>query len=232
MTNKDKPISEVIRDRLIAADAPFFSTDNISEHITDEERDLLQKEVQVKFQAVLESLVIDTKNDHNTNETAKRVAKMYLNEIFAGRYDARPIVTEFPNVTKYDQLYIVGPVEIRSFCAHHMMPITGYAYIGVFPGTNVVGLSKFHRLAQWIAERPSIQEEMTTQIADEVEKATLADGVAVVIKAEHGCMTLRGVKSHASDMLTSVMRGKFRDDNDLKAEFLNLLTGMKGFSKN
>lgn len=225
-----KPISEVIVDRLKAAGAKYYANDNISDYILDGEMELLQEEVADKFKGVLESLVIDIDNDHNTSDTANRVAKMYINEVFSGRYLKAPKVTSFPNAGKYDQLYMVGPIEIRSTCAHHFQPITGNAYIAVFPGKNVVGLSKFNRIADWVSSRPTIQEELVIQIADEVEKMTEAEGVAVVVKAEHGCMINRGVKAHESDMLTSVMRGKFRDDQNLKNEFMTLLQGMKGFS--
>jgi GTP cyclohydrolase I len=226
----NKPISEVIKTRLLESGTKFFSNDNISEHIKPGEIDLLVDEVAEKFKGVLESLVIDVENDHNTGDTAHRVAKMYVHEVFSGRYYNAPKVTTFPNAGNYDQLYMVGPIEIRSTCAHHFQPITGNAYIAVFPGKNVVGLSKFNRIADWVASRPTIQEELVIQIADEVEKITEAEGVAVVVKAEHGCMINRGVKAHESDMLTSVMRGKFRDDVNLKNEFITLLQGMKGFN--
>jgi len=227
MTDEMKPISEIIKQRVIEAGDKYFSTDNISDHIKDGELDLLIDEVETKVDALLRSLIIDVDADHNSNGTPNRLAKMYINEIFSGRYYPEPNVTDFPNVTQYDQLYIVGPLEIKSFCSHHHMPITGTCYIGVFPGKNVVGLSKFARLTSWIAERPSIQEEMTSQIADKIEEITQGEGVAVVVSASHGCMTLRGVKTHDSKMLTSVMRGKFKTDPNLKTELFNLMNGMK-----
>jgi GTP cyclohydrolase IA len=223
-------ISEIIRSRLIEAKADYKANTNISEYVLPGELELLQKEVENKFQALLESLIIDTKNDHNTNETAHRVAKMYIQEIFSGRYNEIPKVTAFPNVSKYDQLYVIGPIEVRSLCAHHFMPIVGSCFIGVAPGADVIGLSKFSRLAHWICERPSIQEETTMQLADLIEKETQAPGIAVVIKAEHLCLTHRGVKSHESQMVTSVMRGMFRDEtNNLKAEFLSILNSLPGY---
>jgi GTP cyclohydrolase I len=187
----------------------------------------LVDEVADKFQGVLRSLIIDTSNDHNTQDTARRVAKMFVRETFSGRYANPPKVTAFPNVTEYDQLYVTGPITIRSTCAHHFQNIVGRAYIGVFPGRNVIGLSKFNRITDWIASRPQIQEEMTVQIADAIERETEADGVAVLIQAEHHCMTHRGVKEHESDMTTSVMRGKFRDDHALKQEFFSIVGKMK-----
>ena len=153
---------------------------------------------------------------------------MFVHELFRGRYYPPPEVTAFPNAKKYDQIYITGPISIDSTCAHHFQPITGSCYIGIFPDEKVIGLSKFNRMVDWIASRPQIQEEMTEQIADMVEKETSALGVAVIIKAEHFCMTARGVKEHESEMMTSVVRGIFRDEPTTKAEFFSLLNNMKG----
>ena len=223
-----RPISEVIRERIKKGQSRYFANDNISEFIEDEyEIDELVDEVADKFEAVIRSLIIDTSNDHNTQGTARRVAKMFVKEIFWGRYANPPKVTAFPNVTEYDELYVTGPITIRSTCAHHFQNIVGKAYIGVFPGKNVIGLSKFNRITDWIASRPQIQEEMTVQIADAIEKETEADGVAVLIQAEHHCMTQRGVKEHESDMTTSVMRGAFRNNLHLKQEFFNIIHKMK-----
>lgn len=220
-------ISQKIRQRLIDEGIPFLANDNISHVLNIGEKELLLTEVEEALQDVFQALVIDTANDHNTNQTAHRVAKMFLYEIFSGRYDDAPRITSFPNVSSYDQIYVTGPITVRSTCAHHMMPIAGKAYIGVFPGTQVIGLSKFNRLVDWIASRPQIQEEMTQHIADIIEDMTEAKGVAVVIQAEHFCMTHRGVKEHESDMSTSIMRGNFRDDPSLKQEFFNILNRMK-----
>lgn len=210
-------------------DVKHFCNDNISEHVTEKDLKKIQRDVEKYFQKVLESLKIDTENDHNTQETAKRVAKMMVREVFAGRYEPKPRITAFPNATAYDELYLTGPIKIRSTCAHHFQPIVGNAWVGVFPGKNVIGLSKFNRLVDWVASRPQIQEEMTVQIADIIEQETQAEGVAVVVKAEHMCMTHRGVKEHESDMTTSVVRGSLRDEESQKREFFNLLKGMKGF---
>jgi GTP cyclohydrolase I len=222
--------SDRIRARLLAAGQRFRANDNIAEFIEPGEIDALTREVAERVTAVLESLVIDTENDHNTRETGLRVARMYLGEVFAGRYSPAPDLTAFPNVTSYDELYVVGPVTIRSTCAHHLQNIRGSCWIGIYPGKNVLGLSKFYRLTEWISARPQIQEEMTIQIADLVERETVAEGVAVVVKAEHMCVTHRGVREHASDMTTSVLRGVLRDNPDTRAEFFRLLQGMKGFS--
>lgn len=220
-------ISEKIKERLKLYHKDFKSNDNIANYIYENELELLQEEVAESFKQVLEALVIDTENDHNTNETAKRVAKMFIKEIFYGRYVDPPKVTAFPNVTSYDQLYVTGPITVRSMCAHHFMPIRGKCYIGVFPGTKVIGLSKFNRIVDWISSRPQIQEEMTMRIATEILNHTEASGVAVLMKAEHMCCTHRGVKEHESDMTTSVMLGKFREEQSLKQEFLSIVGNMK-----
>ena len=188
----------------------------------------IENNVTEAFQGVLDALLIDTKNDHNTKDTARRVAKMFVHEIFRGRYYPPPKITAFPNVKQYDQIYMSGPMSINSTCAHHFQPITGKAYVGIFPGEKVIGLSKFNRMVDWVASRPQIQEEMTEQIADMIEQETEAKGVAVIVKAEHFCMTARGVKEHESDMVTSVVRGIFRDEPAIKAEFFSLLSTMKG----
>ena len=188
----------------------------------------IENNVTEAFQGVLDALLIDTKNDHNTKDTARRVAKMFVHEIFRGRYYPPPKITAFPNVKQYDQIYMSGPMSINSTCAHHFQPITGKAYVGIFPGEKVIGLSKFNRMVDWVASRPQIKEEMTEQIADMIEKETEAKGVAVIVKAEHFCMTARGVKEHESDMVTSVVRGIFRDEPAIKAEFFSLLSTMKG----
>lgn len=219
--------SDIIRKRLVDRDQKFFCNDNISDAMEGIDFDALVDEVAGKMQGVLESLVIDTDNDHNTQDTARRVAKMFVLETFSGRYLPRPKITAFPNANQYDEVYVTGPITIRSTCAHHFQGIKGKAYIGVFPGKNVIGLSKFNRLVHWISARPQIQEEMTVQIADAVMEATEAEGIAVLVQAEHMCMTMRGVKEHDSDMSTSVMRGKFREDPHLKQEFFNIVARMK-----
>jgi len=222
--------SDRIRARLAAAGERFRANDNIARFIEPGELEALTDEVAERVGDLLRSLVIDTENDHNTRDTAKRVARMYMGEIFAGRYEPSPDLTAFPNVNSYDELYLVGPITIRSTCAHHLQNIRGNCWVGIYPGKNVLGLSKFYRLAEWITARPQIQEEMTIQIADLVEAETAADGLAVVVKAEHMCVTHRGVREHASDMTTSVLRGSLRENSDTRAEFFRLLQGMKGFN--
>jgi len=219
--------AEVIRQRLKVAGVRFHSNDNISEYIKEGELDSLQTEVQDAMQNVLDALVIDTDNDHNTQETAKRVAKMFVHETFNGRYVPRPRITSFPNMG-YKSLYVSGPISVRSTCAHHFQNIVGKCWIGVLPEDEVIGLSKFNRLVHHIAERPQIQEEMTTQIAEELIKYAKTPNIAVIVKAEHHCMTHRGVKEHESDMTTAIMRGAFDDHAPLKKEFYDIVMNMKG----
>lgn len=222
--------SNKIKQRIIAAKARFHSNDNISKFIEPNELDLLQEEVAEQFQGVLESLVIDTENDHNTKATAKRVAKMFIKETFNGRYVPTPRVTAFPNLG-YKSLYTTGPISIKSTCAHHFQNIVGKCWVGVVPNGEVIGLSKFNRLIHHICERPQIQEEMSSQIADKLEKYAKTENIAVVVKAEHHCMTHRGVREHESDMTTAIMRGAFKNDPALKQEFYDICLSMKGHSK-
>jgi GTP cyclohydrolase I len=216
-------ISKIIKQRLIDNKVQFFANDNISEYISNDELDLLQEELQEKIQSFLETLIIDTDNDHNTKDTAKRVAKMYLREICAGRYFKTPNITEFPNVRKLDQIYTVGPISVRSLCSHHLQPITGECWIGVIPGENVIGLSKFSRVVDHILSRPSIQEESIMMIADKLEELIKPRGLGVIIDAHHGCMSNRGVKDPDTKMVNSVMRGCFKDDMNTRQEFLRLI---------
>ncbi len=220
-----RPLSQVIRARIQQAGQRFHANDNIADFIQPGELDRLQIEVESKLQAVLESLVIDTQSDHNTQETARRVAKMYLREVFRGRYEAAPSVTEFPNVERLNQLMIVGPITVRSACSHHLCPIIGRVWIGVLPkeDSNLIGLSKYARLCEWIMNRPQIQEEAVTRLADLLQDKMQPDGLAVVMEAEHFCMSWRGVRDMESRMTNSVMRGAFLDDAPLRREFLALL---------
>ena len=220
-------ISDIIRSRIIDGDDSFVSNENISDYIYEGELELLQAEVADKFKEVLKSLVIDIDNDHNTNDTACRVAKMYINEIFRGRYAKRPEVTAFPNMG-YKSMYASGPISIRSTCAHHFQNIVGRCWVGIIPNGEVIGLSKFNRLIHHIAERPQIQEEMTTQIANELQEFAETPHVAVLVKAEHHCMTHRGVREHESDMTTAVLLGAFLEDPSIKQEFYTLCLSMKG----
>ncbi|WP_233203321.1 GTP cyclohydrolase I [Chitinimonas sp. BJB300] len=223
------PVSARIRSRIRAAQQRFHANDNISDFIEAGELELLLDEVQDKMKAVLDSLVIDTESDHNTQDTARRVAKMYVNEVFKGRYLAQPAVTEFPNVEHLNELMIVGPITVRSACSHHFCPIIGKLWIGIMPNqhSNLIGLSKYARLAEWTMCRPQIQEEAVTQIADLLMEKVSPDGLAIVMEADHFCMQWRGVKDMDSKMINSVMRGSFLKDATLRREFLSLLNNNK-----
>lgn len=221
------PISEEIKQRILNAGARYHSNDNISEFIRDNELELLQNEVANNLEDVLRSLVIDIDNDHNTQDTARRVAKMFVQETFSGRYMPTPKVTAFPNLG-YKSLYTTGPISIRSTCAHHFQNIVGRCWVGIIPENEVIGLSKFNRLVHHICERPQIQEEMTTQIAEALKQYAKTENIAVVVKAEHHCMTHRGVREHESDMTTAIMMGRFLEDPALKKEFYDICLSMKG----
>jgi len=223
--NIGTPMSVKIRERILAARKRFNANDNIAEFIQPGELDHLLDEVSEKMQTVLDSMVIDTNNDHNTQQTARRVAKMYLKEVFKGRYVECPEVTEFPNAEHLNELMIVGPITVRSACSHHLCPVIGQIWIGVMPNehTNVIGLSKYARLAEWVMGRPQIQEEAVVQLADLIQRKTQPDGLAIVMEASHFCMGWRGVKDMDSKMINSVMRGVFLKDANLRREFLALI---------
>jgi GTP cyclohydrolase IA len=219
------PVSEKIRERIKAARVRFHANDNIAEFIEPGELEGLLSEVEEKLQGVLQSLVIDTDNDHNTNETGRRVARMFINEVFRGRYAPMPALTEFPNAASLNELMIIGPITVRSACSHHLCPIIGRIWIGVLPNerSNLIGLSKYARIAEWIMSRPQIQEEAVVQLADILQDKMRPDGLAIVMEADHFCMHWRGVKDMDSKMINSVMRGSFLKDVDLRREFLSLL---------
>ena len=223
------PASERVRHRIKASGKRFHANDNISEFIRDGELPELQVEIEAKMCEVLKSLVIDTESDHNTQDTAQRVAKMYLNEVFRGRYVAPPPVTEFPNVEHLNELMIVGPITIRSACSHHLCPIMGRVWIGVMPNqhSNLIGLSKYARLAEWVMSRPQIQEEAVSQLANLLQDKIQPDGLALVMEADHFCMQWRGVKDVDAKMINSVMRGSFLKDANLRREFLALVDSRK-----
>ncbi len=219
------PVSVKIRERIQAARKRFHANDNIADFIEPGELELLLDEVESKMKGVLGSLVIDIEHDHNTDDTARRVAKMYLKEVFQGRYVKEPPITEFPNAEHLNELMIVGPITVRSACSHHFCPIMGKIWIGVLPNehTNVIGLSKYARLAEWVMGRPQIQEEAVVQLADLIQQKTQPDGLAIVMEASHFCMSWRGVKDVDSKMINSVMRGSFLKDANLRREFLSLI---------
>ena len=219
------PLSVIIRRRIEAKKVRFHANDNIAEFIEPGDLEGLVDEVAQKMQEVLESLVIDTKSDHNTQDTCRRVAKMYVKEVFNGRYVVQPTMTKFPNVSHLNELMIIGPITVRSACSHHLCPIMGRIWIGVLPSKEsaLIGLSKYSRLTEWVMCRPQIQEEAVVELADMFEKKMKPTGVAIVMDADHFCMQWRGVKDRDSKMVNSVMRGAFLKDPNLRREFLSLL---------
>ena len=221
----NESVSARIRSRLAAAGQRFHANDNIADFLEPGELDAMLGEVEAQMRGVLESLVIDVESDHNTQETARRVAKMYLLEIFRGRYEKLPVVTEFPNAERLNELMIVGPITVRSACSHHLCPIMGRVWIGVLPNehSNLIGLSKYNRLTDWIMSRPQIQEEAIIQLADLLMSKVSPDGLAVVFEADHFCMQWRGVRDADTKMVNSVMRGVFLTDASLRREFLSLI---------
>ena len=226
-TAEGTPISTIIRQRLQDAGQRFHANDNIAAFLNPHELEQLLDEVAEKMQGVLDSLVIDTVNDHNTQDTARRVAKMYVKEVFKGRYTHAPVLTEFPNAEYLNEQMIVGPITVRSACSHHLCPVIGKLWVGVLPNkqSNVIGLSKYARLVDWIMGRPQIQEEAIVQLADTIMEKTRPDGLAVVMECSHFCMSWRGVREMDSKMLNSVMRGAFLRDANLRREFLALIPG-------
>ncbi|MEO6186505.1 MAG: GTP cyclohydrolase I [Steroidobacteraceae bacterium] len=224
-TPANTPVSERIRRRLQRSTQRFHANDNIADAIEPGEIEQLIDEVALRMQGVLESLVIDTRSDHNTQDTARRVAKMYVTEVFRGRYFPAPAVTEFPNAERLNELMIVGPVTVRSACSHHFCPIMGRLWIGLMPNehSNLIGLSKYVRLSNWIMTRPQIQEEAITQVAELLMNKVSPDGLAVVMEADHFCMHWRGVQDENAKMINSVMRGSFLKDHTLRREFLSLI---------
>ena len=217
-------VSAQIRQRLLDAGVSFLANDNISAYIEAGELEQLEIEVSDRVRDLLKALVIDIENDHNTQETAERVSRMYINEVFKGRYHQQPKVTSFPNARRLDEIYTVGPITVRSACSHHLVPIMGNCWIGIRPGSRVIGLSKFARVADWVFSRPHIQEEAVMILADEIERLCEPQGLGIVIKAQHYCMKLRGVKEPQTSMVNSVVRGDFRHDPSLKQEFFELVS--------
>lgn len=206
--------------RLRARGAAFAANDNIAAHLEPGDVDAIELDVRRAAEGLLDALVIDTERDHNTRDTARRMARMLVREVYAGRYTPRPDITDFPNAKRLDELYTVGPIAVRSACSHHLVPILGHAWIGCIPGERVIGLSKFARLAEWVLARPQIQEEAAVQLADELEVLVRPRALGVVISAQHLCMSWRGVRDAGAAMTTSVMRGLFRESDSARAEFL------------
>ena len=231
MTDNSLNLSQVIRKRLKDADKRYWAGDNISEFITDKEKDMLVDELTGKFEGVLDSLIIDTTTDPNSQGTARRLAKMYVYEIMAGRYEESPNATAFPNDTEgaYDGMLVVRS-ELKSMCSHHHQPVSGVAYIGIIAGPKLIGLSKYTRIAQWCARRGTLQEELCMDIAREIEFATGSTDVAVYIQATHGCCENRGIMAHSSLTQTTVLRGAFKADQSVKKEFFDNIKLQQDFA--
>lgn len=215
-------ISKVIKGRLEAEGARYWAGDNISGYMSEEDRALMVEELTEKFEGVLDSLIIDRRTDPNSEGTARRLAKMYVYEIMAGRYDPAPDATAFPNDSKdrYEGMLVVRS-ELRSMCSHHHQPVAGVAYIGIIAAEKLIGLSKYTRIAQWCARRGTLQEELCNDIAREISKATGSQNVAVYIQATHGCCENRGIMAHSSLTQTTVLTGAFKEDPDTKKEFFD-----------
>jgi GTP cyclohydrolase I len=214
---------EYLRKRIRGHHKTFRANDNLDGMISEREMEYLSEIVETRTHALLDALLIDTANDHNTEGTPKRMAKMFLHEVFRGRYDEPPKITTFPNVRQLDEMYVTGPITVRSFCSHHFLPFVGQAWIGVVPGEYVLGLSKFNRIVDFFASRPQIQEELVVQIADFIQDTIKPQGLAVLIKAKHYCMVCRGVHEADGVMSTSVLRGAIRNKPEARAEFMSLV---------
>jgi GTP cyclohydrolase I len=219
----EKHLSEAIREQMKQHGKRFWAGDNISEYITSpQDKEILINEATIAFEKVLDTLLIDRENDPNSKGTARRLAKMYFNEIMAGRYEPSPDATSFPNDTddRYEGMLVVRS-ELRSMCSHHHQPVAGVAYIGIIAAQHLIGLSKYTRIAQWCARRGTLQEELANDIAREIMKATGSENVAVYIQATHGCCENRGIMAHSSLTQTTVLRGAFKDDPNTKKEFFD-----------
>ena len=230
-TLQEKHLSQVIRQRLQNDGKRFWAGDNISAYITEEEKTQLVDEIALKFEAVLQSLVIDTITDPNSRGTAHRLAKMYVHEIMAGRYDPAPDATAFPNdsADRYEGMLVVRS-ELRSMCSHHHQPVVGVAYIGIIAANKLIGLSKYTRIAQWCARRGTLQEELCNDIAREIMRATDSENVGVYIQAVHGCCENRGIMAHSSLTQTTVLKGAFKDDPATKKEFMDNIKLQQDFA--
>tara|TARA_X000001036_G_scaffold92273_1_gene84729 strand:+ start:28 stop:714 length:687 start_codon:yes stop_codon:yes gene_type:complete len=215
-------ISQKIKERVQAAGARAWANDNISDYMEEGEKQLLIEEAMPAFENVLQSLVIDTETDPNSMDTARRMAKMYINEIMSGRYDPMPNPSAFPNYIEggYEGMLVVRS-ELTSLCSHHHQTVKGVAYIGIIAGPKLLGLSKYTRIAQWCARRGTLQEELNVMIANKIQEITGTDHVGVYVQATHGCCENRGIKAHSSLTQTTVLRGAFKDEPDVRKEFID-----------
>ena len=227
----EKYLSQSIRERMRREGKRFWAGDNISDHVTEQEKSILIDEATEAFESVLDTLLIDRENDPNSRGTARRLAKMYYNEIMAGRYDPAPDCTAFPNDSddRYEGMLVVRS-EIRSMCSHHHQPVSGVAYIGILAAHKLIGLSKYTRIAQWCSRRGTLQEELCNDIAREIMKVTESRDVGVYIQATHGCCENRGIMAHSSLTQTTVLHGAFRTDPAVKKEFTDNIKLQQDFA--
>jgi GTP cyclohydrolase I len=222
----EKTLAQALRERMRSDNKRFFAGDNISDYVTDSDREQLIEEATTAFESVLDVLLIDRENDPNSHDTARRLAKMYFNEIMAGRYEPKPDATAFPNESNheldepYDGMLVVRS-ELKSMCSHHHQPVSGVAYIGILAANKLIGLSKYTRIAQWCARRGTLQEELAMTIAREIMCATDSKDVGVYIQATHGCCENRGIMAHSSLTQTTVLKGAFKQDPGTKKEFMD-----------
>ena len=218
---QEKHLSQVLRERMKADGKRFWAGDNISEYVHGLEPVLIEEATEA-FERVLDALLIDRETDPNSHGTAKRLAKMYYNEIMAGRYEPAPAATAFPNDSedRYEGMLVVRS-ELRSMCSHHHQPVSGVAYIGIIAAAKLIGLSKYTRIAQWCARRGTLQEELCNNIAREIMRATDSENVGVYIEMTHGCVENRGVMAHNSLTQTTVLKGAFLSDPGTKKEFFD-----------
>jgi GTP cyclohydrolase I len=224
-------LADVIRFKMKRDDKRFWAGDNISEYVTEEHKSQLIDDAAEAFELVLDRLLIDRETDPNSKGTARRLAKMYFNEVMAGRYDPAPDATAFPNdsADRYEGMLVVRS-ELRSMCSHHHQPVTGVAYIGIIAAEKLIGLSKYTRIAQWCARRGTLQEELCNDIARETQKATGATDLGVYIQATHGCCENRGIMAHSSLTQTTVLLGAFKDDQSTKKEFFDNIKMQQEFA--
>jgi len=227
----EKNLAQVLRDRMRREGKRFWAGDNISDYVEESFKDELINDATKAFESVLDALLIDRENDPNSKGTARRLAKMYFNEIMAGRYDPAPNATSFPNEGEdaYTGMLVVRS-ELRSMCSHHHQPVNGVAYIGIIPNGKVIGLSKYTRIAQWCARRGTLQEELCNDIAKEISRATNSKNVGVYIQATHGCCENRGIMAHSSLTQTTVLKGAFKDDVGTKKEFFDNIKLQQDFA--
>lgn len=219
---QEKHLAQALRERMKADGKRFWAGDNISEYVNEDIKDMLIIEATEAFEQVLDTLLIDRETDPNSKGTARRLAKMYFNEIMAGRYDTPPDCTAFPNDSedRYEGMLVVRS-ELRSMCSHHHQPVNGVAYIGIIAANKLIGLSKYTRIAQWCARRGTLQEELCGVIANAIMEVTGSKDVGVYIQATHGCCENRGIMAHSSLTQTTVLHGAFKTDPSVKKEFMD-----------